>query len=105
MSKFGRQGSPAGSPQVLGAERNSKAKMLFRSLKLRKEFSPEKLCSEVARLNGQLPGKHEWMALQGARHSLLPEVTGWLLFLCCQRAQMAFAARSANLHEKRSAAK
>jgi len=72
MSKFGRQGSPAGSPQVLGAERNSKAKMLFRSLKLRKEFSPEKLCSEVARLNGQLPGKHK---------------SGWLCkgqgILCC----------------------
>lgn len=45
----------------------------------------------------------EWMALQGARHSLLAEVTGWLLFLRCQQAQMAFAARSANLHEKRSA--
>jgi len=72
MSKFGRQGSPAGSPQVLGAERNSKAKMLFRSLKLSKEFSPEKLCSEVAWLNGQLPGKHK---------------SGWLCkgqgILCC----------------------
>lgn len=59
MSKSGRQGSPAGSSQVLGAERNSKAKMLFRSLKLSKEFSPEKPCSKVVWLNCQLPGKHK----------------------------------------------
>jgi len=82
------------TPRVLGTERNSEAKMLFRSLKISSEFPPEKLRKE-AWLNCWLPGKHECGRLFQA-FTCCQGSTGLLPFLSCQQAEVAFATHRAN---------